>query len=164
MHSSRMRTGRSLTYAGRGLLTGVGGSPYWGGGLLVGEGDGSPLGGASFPGGSPCQGEGVSFQGGLLAGGSHCWGTSFPGGSPCQGVPPSRGSPCQGVPPFWGSPYRGSPYRETHPPVDRITDTSKNITLTTTSLRPVTRMHSSRMHTICCSDCGGVCVCHGVSA
>ena len=31
--------------------------------------------------------------------------------------------------------------------MDRITDACKNITLATTSLRPVTRMHSSEMHT-----------------
>ena len=65
--------------------------------------------------------------------------------------------------------------RQIPPPVDRITDTSKNITLATTSLwpvitlattllRPVTRMHSSRMCTIHCSGClmrgclSGVCM------
>ena len=38
---------------------------------------------------------------------------------------------------------------DTHPPVNRMTDTCKNITLATTSLRSVTRMHSSRMRTAC---------------
>ena len=35
------------------------------------------------------------------------------------------------------------------PPVNKITDMSKNITLATTLLLPVTRMHSSGMHTAC---------------
>ena len=53
-------------------------------------------------------------------------GFSLPGGSPCPGgfsLP--GGSPC------WGSSLPEIP------PVDRITDTSKNITLATTSLRLV---------------------------
>ena len=41
--------------------------------------------------------------------------------------------------------------RQIPPPVNRMTDTSKNITLTITLLWPVTRMHSSRMHTDRCS-------------
>ena len=68
MHSSRMRTGRSLTvWRGGGFLA-SGGLPA--GGVL-------PAGGFSLPGGSPC-------QGGLLArGGSPCQGGfSLPGGSP----------------------------------------------------------------------------------
>ena len=78
-------------------------------------------------------------EGGLLAkGGLPARGASLLGGPPCQGGLLARGSPCRG-----GSPCRRSP------PVDRITDTSKNITLATTSLRPVkiTRQHSSRMRT-----------------
>ena len=35
------------------------------------------------------------------------------------------------------------------PPVNRMTNRCKNITLATTSLRLVTRLHSSRMHTAC---------------
>ena len=66
-------------------------------------------------------------EGGLLPGGS-VLGGSAPGGSPCLGgCLPARGvSPCPG----------GSPCPET-PPVNRITDTCKNITLATTSLQPV---------------------------
>ena len=44
------------------------------------------------------------------------------------------------------------------PPMDRITDTSKNVNLATTSLRPVTRMHSSRMCTTRSSCHWGVCL------
>ena len=96
MHSSRMRTGHSLTvWRGGGLRAG-GGSPCWG--CLHARGVSLP-GGLPANGGSPCQG------GGLLGG----------------GVLPAGGSP------WWG----GSP------PVNRMTDTCKNITLATTSLRPV---------------------------
>ena len=136
-------------YAGVSLPGGcllLGGAFFWGVSL---PGQGVPL-----LGGSPCQGGILAggggcllprgmppSEGGLLVGGASCsgaffqgasfWGASFrgvslPGGSPCQGVPPSRRCLLPG----------GSPYRET-PPVDRITDTSKNITLATTSLRPV---------------------------
>ena len=54
--------------------------------------------------------------------------------------------------------------RQTPPPVDRITDMSKNITLATTKLWPVTRMHSSRMRTVLSSAHLGGCVCPGESA
>ena len=65
------------------------------------------------------------------------WGTSF------------RRSPWQGG---WGASFLGPPsgggvavsqhaLRQT-PPVDRITDTSKNITLATASLRPVMKVHN----------------------
>ena len=101
MHSSRMRTGRSLTVC-QGL--------------------------ASFPGGSPWQGVPPS-RGVSLPGGASFWGSaSFLGGCLLHGgwgVPPSRGPPSRGV------------SLQGDPPVDRITDTSKNITLATTSLRPV---------------------------
>ena len=43
----------------------------------------------------------------------------------------------------------GSPWQT--PTVNRMTDRCKNITLATTSLQPVTRMHSSKMRAICCS-------------
>ena len=93
------------------------GSPWWGvlppGGCLLLEEGGLLLGGASLVGGS-------------LSGGPSSWGVSFLGGLPSRGVPP------------WG---RGWQYPSMHwgrpPPMDRITDTSKNITLATTSLRPV---------------------------
>ena len=89
MHSSRMRTGRSLTVCWSVLPGGV-----WSGGCLL--------------------------RGGLLWGGLPAWGGGFslPGG-----VLPARGG---GVLPAWRP-----------PPVNRITHTCKNITLATTSLRPV---------------------------
>ena len=89
-----------------------GGSP-WGGGVLLELG------------GFPC-------QGGLLSGRSPCWGGLLAGGSPCQGVSCQGGLPAGGV-----SLPGGFSLLETPSPVDRITDTSKNITLATTSLRPV---------------------------
>ena len=89
MHSSRMRTGRSLTIC-RSLL---------------------PR-GACFPGGCLLLG-GVCSQGGYL----------LPRGSASQG----------GLLPAGGIPA----CTEADPPINRITDTSKNITLATTSLRPV---------------------------
>ena len=80
---------------------------------------GSPCRGGRPPsGGSPCQG--CLLLGGLLA-----RGVPPSGGSPCQGVPPSGGVSLPGGASFWGA------------SVDRITDTSKNITLATTSLRLV---------------------------
>ena len=128
MHSSRMRTGRSLTVCQSLLL---------GGGALnfpLGCGPGSdPLG--CGPGPDPPQfplgcgpgggclllgggliGGGASFLGGCLLGG----GASFLGGG--------------------GSPWQGGGIQactEADPPVNRITHCCKNITLATTSLRPV---------------------------
>ena len=110
MHSSRMRTGRSLTVcccsSRRGGFSFVrGGSPWSGGGGLPGPG------GSAWSGGSPWSG------GGGLPG---------PGGG-------------------WGSPWsRGEGSLET-PPVNRITDTCKNITLATTSLRPVMNERGTQM-------------------
>ena len=103
MHSSRMRTGRSLTVCWS-LLPG---------GCLLRRGACS--GGGSAPGRVPAL-EG-SAPGGLLLGGvcSGGGGCLLPGG-----WYPSM---------HWGRP----------PPVDRITDTSKKITLATTSLRSVNR-------------------------
>ena len=129
MHSSRMRTDRSLTVCWsllvrgggcllrqgcplpRGIsLLGGGGASFLGG-LLLGE---SPL-GASFRGaslgGSPSGGLllGASFWGGA----SFLGGASFPGGLLLGGVllggSPSGGllgqvPPFRGVPPSWGSP------------------------------------------------------------
>ena len=54
-------------------------------------------------------------------------GASFRGGTSFWGVPPSWG----------GVVISQHALRQTPPPVGRITDTSKNITLATTSLRPV---------------------------
>ena len=103
MHSSRMRTGRSLTVCcsllPRGGSACRGGSPCRGGVCLV-------------RGGSPCQGVSAWSWGGCLPG---------PGGVlPAGGCLPGPGGVLR------------SP-----PPVDRITDTCKSITLATTSLRPV---------------------------
>ena len=104
MHSSRMRTGRSLTICCS-LLPGRGGSAWSGGGgvCLV-------RGGCCLPGprGGVCLVRGVS---------AWSWGGCLPGPG---GVLPDGG----GLP--------GAP-----PPVNRITHTCKNITLATTSLRPV---------------------------
>ena len=110
MHSSRMRTGRSLTVCwsvlpgGKYLVQGGGWS-----GEVRSQGD------VSLPGGV-CSGGCLVPGGGLVPGG---W-FSLPGGwvLPAQGV--------------WGSPCP-----ETLSPVNRITHTCKNITLATTSLRPV---------------------------
>ena len=115
MHSSRMRTGRSLTVCCS-LLPG---------GVLLGPGGVCLVrGGFSLPGGGGLPGpEGFS----LVRGGVYLvrGGLLGPGG----------GSPCWGVVSAWS--LGGSP--ET-PPVNRITDTCKNITLATTSLRPVIRL------------------------
>ena len=93
MHSSRMRTGRSLTVCQSLLLWGVGGL-FWGGICSWGV---SAL------------GRGFVCSGGCLLWGGVCpWGVWYPNM-------------------HWGR----------HPPVDRITDACKNITLATTSLRPV---------------------------
>ena len=111
MHSSRMRTGRSLTVC-RGGSPCPGRPPCQGGSPCQG---GLLARGASLPGGLLARG--VSLPGGVLLPGGCllAGGVSLPGGPPCRG-----GSPCR------------------RPPlVDRITDTRKNITLASTSLRPV---------------------------
>ena len=113
IHSSRMRTGRSLTVCRSLLLGGEGGSPS-GGGLLLGGPSffggppswgvsfwGPPSGGASFFGGVSFwgvsfQGRGASFLGGLLLGGLLLGGVSFLGGSPSGGPPSFLGVPLSG--------------------------------------------------------------------
>ena len=109
MHSSRMRTGHSLT-ACRSLIPGGGGCLLLGG--VCSGGDGVCSGGmVSAPGGAA--------SGGVSAPGGVCfWGVSAPGGCLLPGGIPA----CTEADP---------------PTVNRITDTSKNITLATTSLRPV---------------------------
>ena len=92
------------------------------------------------PGGSPRRG-GSPWSGGvcLVRGGS-----PWSGGLPAKGGSPWSGgvSLPRGVVFAWSQGgFSGDP------PVNRITDTCKNITLATTSLRPVTRLHSSRMRT-----------------
>ena len=184
MHSSRMRTGRSLTVCCS-LLPGGGVSAWsWGGVCLVLGGCLPGLGGVSAwswgclpgPGGFPCPGgsawsggrgvsawsrKGVSAwsQGVCLVRGVSAWsGGCSPcrggvclvwggfclvlGGSPCpgEGLPgPGGGSAWSWggfLPARRGLPGPGGPARRP-PPVNRITDTCKNITLATTSLRPV---------------------------
>ena len=115
MHSSRMRTGRSLTVCWSVLPRGG----VWSGG--------SAPGGVSAPGGCVC----------LLRGVSAPRGVSLPReGVLCLlrgGVCSPRGSPCPGG----GSPCLGGFSLPGDPPVNRITHKCKNITLATTSLRPV---------------------------
>ena len=115
MHSSRMRTGRSLTVC-RSLLPG---------------GDVSAPGGMCLLPGGFCSG-GVSAPGGVCS-----WGCLLPGG-----VSAPRGGVCSGgclLP--RGSAPRGGWYpaftKADTPPVNRMTDRCKNITLATTSLRQV---------------------------
>ena len=129
MHSSRMRTGRSLTVCCS-LLPG-GGVSLPGGGLVPGV--------AAWSWGSPCWGfsRGALPAGGLPGPGGVCLpgpeGVSLlGGGSPCRGGLPGLGGCVCLVP--GGLPAGGS---VEPPPVNRITDTCKNITLATTSLRPV---------------------------
>ena len=114
MHSSRMRTGRSLTVCQGGVsLPGVvslpGGSPCRG--VLPAMGGHSPCwrrefslpGGVSLPGGSPCLG-GLPAWGGCpcLGGLPARWGLPTQGGILARGVSlPGGGSPCQRPPPLW---------------------------------------------------------------
>ena len=118
MHSSRMRTGRSLTVCCSLLPGGVCLVPGGGGGF-------------SLPGGSGPRGRGSGPRGGLPGPEGGC--LPGPGGvllGPGGVVLPAGGVWSQGVLPVGGVLQRP-------PPVYRITDTCKNITLATTSLRPV---------------------------
>ena len=132
MHSSRMSTGRSLAGGGGCLLLGV-----------------SAPRGCLLPGGCLLLG-GVRFQGCLLPGGVCSWGCLLPGqclllGGVCfWGVSAFRGICSQeGCLLLGGVCLRGGcllpACTEADPPVNRITITSKNITLATTSLWPVIR-------------------------
>ena len=135
-----MRTDRSLTVC-RSLLPGGGclhgGCLLWGVSALDGGGV-SALGGVcswgvSVPGGSAPRGvsaprgsapRGGSAPGGLLPGGL-LWGVTGSGVSAPGAVSAPRGVVSQHV------------LRQTPHPVNRMTDRCKNITLATTSLRPV---------------------------
>ena len=105
MHSSRMRTGRSLTVCWRLLPGGV-----------------SAPGGFCLPGGV--------WSGGVSAHRGVCsWGVSAPGGSVCPGGS-APGGVCSGG--IWsGGVVSQHALRQTPSPapVDRITDACKNITL-----------------------------------
>ena len=100
MHSSRMRTGRSLTVC-QSLLRGS----VWSGGVSA----------------RGCLLWGVSARGGLVPGGSALGGVSGPGGCLLWGVG-------GGV---WSQGGVGIPActEADTPPVNRMTDTCKNITL-----------------------------------
>ena len=109
------------------------------GGCLL-PGGVSALGGCLLPGGSAprrgvCSQEGCLLPGGVSALGGVCsWGVSAPGGCLLLGGVCSQGGVCS-----WGvvSQHALRQAPTPPPPVNRITDTSKNITLATTSLRPV---------------------------
>ena len=121
MHSSRMRTGRSLTVC-RSLLPGgcllPGGLPALGGCLLLG---GCPLQGVS------ASGEGVSAPG--------------EGVCPWMGCLLPRGVYARGCLLRGGYSIPACTEADTPPPlVNRMTNRCKNITLATTSLRPVKRL------------------------
>ena len=134
MHSSRMRTGRSLTVCCS-LLPGGGGFA-WSGGVSAWSWGGSPWSGwvsawswGVLPAGWVClvRGGGSAWSRGVLPGLRGV----LPAGGVClvlRGVLPGPGG--GGVCLVPGGSL------ET-PPVNRITDTCKNITLATTSLRPV---------------------------
>ena len=141
MHSSRMRTSRSLTVCcsllpgGDVCLVRGGGSP-WSWGVSVWYG-------------------GVSLVWGVLPArrGVSAWSQGrfslVRGGSPCQGgggcLPGPGGRGClPGLGGFSlvpGGCLPGPRGFSGDPPVYRITDTCKNITLATTSLRPVKSTH-----------------------
>ena len=137
MHSSRMRTGRSLTVC-RSLLPGGG----WGWGHAS---------------------QAVCFPGGcVLPRGMHAswmvhvsWGVHASRGCMLPGVCvlPGRCMLPRGV----CFPGGGIPAcTEADPPVDRITDTSKNITLATTSLRLVKMQTVSSLSVMKKIDCSNV--------
>ena len=162
-----MRTGRSLTVCCSllpgGCVSLQGGSAWSQGGGLPDPG-GLPAGGSAWSRG----GGGSAWSGGLPAGGV-CLvpGRSAWGGSPCWwGVCLVQGGVClvpggsawsggvsawsQGYLPGLGGCLPGpGGSLETPPPVDRITDTCKNITLATTSLRPV-KIWSQQTASIIC--------------
>ena len=126
-----------------GGLPGLGGSA-WSGGVLPGPGGFSLVPGGvllgplvRLRGGSPWS-RGVLLV--RLREGSPCWG----GGCVCLvwGVLPGQGVSAwsRGVLPGGVSAWSGGVLQRP-PPVNRITDTCKNITLATTSLRPVIMMY-----------------------
>ena len=137
MHSSRMRTGRSLTVY-RSLLP-------WGWGCLLPGG--LCFQGVSAPGGGVCSWGGlclwgvsasrgcVCSRGGLLWGGVCSWGVVCSRGCLLQGGVCSGGCLFLGL-----GVVSQHALRQTPPPVNRMTNRCKNITLATTSLRPVIKI------------------------
>ena len=139
IHSSRMRTGRSLTVCLSRLLERgppSRGASFLGWCLPV---VGSPFGGAYFLGGCLLLGGPPSWRGllgrgspslgrGLLLTGSPWWGLLL------GGLSLAGGSPWQG-----GASFLVGILGRQPPPVNRITHGCKNITLATTSLRPVNK-------------------------
>ena len=179
MHSSRMRTGRSLTVfrslqpGGGGTWSGGGGTWSRGGGGCTWSGGGVPgpgmvylvRGGVPGPGGCPWSGGGCTWSGGGVHGPG---GVPGPGGCTWSrgGVPGPRGvylvrgvggtwsrGGCTwsggergctwsrgGVPGPGGCTWSrgmGVPGQVLPPPVNRMTNRCKNITLAKTSFRPV---------------------------
>ena len=108
MHSSRMRTGRSLTVC-RSLILGVGCLLLWG----------------------------VSALGGVHSGGCPLRGVSAPRG------PGDVSAPGGGIP---------ACTEADTPLVNRMTDRCKNITLATTSLRPVITYRMTEKYTVSYPD------------
>ena len=92
--------------------------------------------------GGVCSQRGCLLQGGVYSGGS------APGGSAPRGAGGGVSAPGGGGIPACTE--------ADAPRVIRKTNRCKNITLATTSLRPVTRMHSSRMRTVRTVRCSSV--------
>ena len=139
VHSSRMRTDRALTVFRSLLLPGG----WGGGGTCLVKGGGVWSRGVSAPGGwGGCLVPGGVWSGGYLpgAGGSTCLvggGTCLVPGGTCL-VPGGASGP-GGCVWSWGGTClaRGGAWLGTPPPVNRMTDRCKNITLAKTSFRPV---------------------------
>ena len=136
MHSSRMCTGHSLTACWSLFPGGV--SAPWG---CAPEGVWSE---GCLLWGFVCSG-GCLLQGGVCSGvwggweGVWSWGVSGPRGSTLGGI-------CSGGCLLWGVWYPSINWCR-HPPVNRMTDRCKNITLATTSLQPVKMMPITSMLT-----------------
>ena len=152
MHSSRMRTGCSLTVCHSLLLLG-GSVPggVWSGGCLLPGGClllGDVCSGGCLLTGGVCSGGcllmGVSANGGVCSKGGVCSGGCLLRGCLLWRECLLPGGVCSGGCQLWGmsaprgvSGIEACTEADTPPPVDRITDACKNITLATTSLRPV---------------------------
>ena len=138
MHSSRMHTSRSLTICRSLLPRGV--SASWGVVSAPG-GMGVFCSGGVCSHGGVCSGgllPGVSaLRGCLLLGGVCSWGVSAPGGCLLWGLCLLWGGSALGCSLQGGMVSQHALRQTPTPPVNRMTDSCKNITLATTSLRPV---------------------------